>query len=377
MSAGTGAGAHDAAVLIERWRQLQARLSAAGADAVVLNGGADLAHLTGYAAMPLERLTALVARADHDRPSLLVPRLELARVGRCDDAFELVGWSEEEVPAERLVEIIGDADTVVLSDDLWAMHVLAIGRLRPGWTLRTVSEALTGVRVVKTREERDALRAAGALADQVMGMVQSGAIGLVGRSEEAIAADIADHLLRVGHQEVQFVIVASGPNSASPHHHPGDRVVAPGEMVLFDFGGTHNGYNSDTTRCVYTGEVPADVAAAYDVLMEAQQAAVEAAVAGGRLCDVDRAARSALTAAGHGEAFIHRTGHGIGTEVHEQPYVTESNTDTIEVGYAFSIEPGVYYEGRWGMRLEDIVVIGDDGSAIRCNHSDRHLIQLA
>ena len=186
------------------------------------------------------------------------------------------------------------------------------------------------------------------------------------RQELEVKQDIHDRLLAAGHDQVVFIIVASGPNSASPHHHPSDRVIQPNEMVLFDFGGTHKGFNSDMTRCVFTGPVPDDVAAAWTSLVAAQEAAFQAAQPGNRLCDVDAAARTALTVDGYGPEFIHRTGHGIGTEVHEHPYVTGSNETEIVEGNAFSIEPGIYRVGEWGMRLEDIVVIEADGP-VRCN----------
>ena len=368
--------APDTATLTERWAHLRERLAGAGADVLILNGGPDLAFLTGYISMPLERLTALVARVDDDKPTLLVPELEKARVDHNADAFNLITWGELENPVDRLLEVAGGASSFVVSDDLWGMHVLSLVRSRPEATVATVSEALVGIRAIKTADEMLALQVVGGLADQVMGMVQTGEIPLVGRSESDIAADIADNLINVGHEKVMFVIVASGPNSASPHHHPGDRIVQKDEMVLFDFGGTHAGYNSDTTRCVFTGPVPDDVRRAYDVLRSAQQQAVEAASVGNQLCDVDHAARSVIADAGYGEAFVHRTGHGIGTEVHEQPYVMANNDAPVMTGHAFSIEPGIYLEGEWGMRLEDIVVIGADGQAVRCNHSERDIVEV-
>lgn len=359
-----------------RWAALRERLAANDVEALIVNGGADLDYLTGYAAMPLERLTALVARVDDARPTLLVPELERARVSHDEDVFDLITWSELEDPVDRLLEVSGDATRFAVSNDLWGMHVLSLVRSRPDADVRTVSEAIVGIRAVKSVAEMKALQTVGSLADQVMEMVQTGGIPLVGRTESEIASDISNNLLRVGHDKVMFVIVASGPNSASPHHHPGDRVVQSDEMVLFDFGGTHGGFNSDTTRCVFTGPVPADVQTAYDALMVAQQQAVDAAVAGNRLGDVDLAARNSLTEAGYGGAFIHRTGHGIGTQVHEEPYITSANDDTVVIGHCFSIEPGIYLAGRWGMRLEDIVVIGEQGRAIRCNHSVRDLVSV-
>lgn len=361
---------------ISRWQAVRGRLIDNGVDALILNGGPDLEYLTGYAAMPLERLTALVARSTDDKPTLLVPELERSRVDHDPEVFDLISWSELENPVDRLLEVAGNVQRFAVSDDIWGMHMLSLMRARPDAEIRTVSEAIVGVRAVKSAPEMDALRTVGGLADQVMTMVQQGEIRLVGRSETEIAADISENLLAVGHDKVMFVIVASGPNSASPHHHPSDRVVQPNEMVLFDFGGTHAGYNSDTTRCVFTGAIPDDVQEAWEALMVAQQAAVDAAVAGNRLGDVDLAARNSLDAAGYGEAFIHRTGHGIGTQVHEQPYITSANDDTVVIGHCFSIEPGIYIDGQWGMRLEDIVVIGQDGHAIRCNLTNRKLMSV-
>ena len=176
-------------------------------------------------------------------------------------------------------------------------------------------------------------------------------------------------------EQVEFCIVASGPNSASPHHNPTERVVQPNEIVLFDFGGKHEGYCSDITRCVFTGPIPSDVAATYATLKKAQQAAVDAARPGATLGDVDAAARSVIADAGFGDNFIHRTGHGIGTEVHEQPYVKAGNDEIVAVGHAFSIEPGIYLDGKWGIRLEDIVVILDDG-ALRCSTTDHDLVEV-
>lgn len=360
-----------------RWALVQARLLEANVDGLLLSGGADLLFLTGYAAMPLERITAFAARAsDEQIPTMLIPGLERARVDERPDIFDLVGWDDKTDPVDLIAERLAGSTRIAVSNDMWAIHVLGLQQRMPNAEIVTLTDALGGIRSIKTPEERQALLTVGGLADQVVTKLQSGQIPLVGRTESAVADDIAAHLLSVGHDEVQFVIVASGPNSASPHHHPGERVIQPNEMVLCDFGGTYNNFNSDTTRCVFTGEIPEDVQAASDTLMVAQQAAVDAAVVGGQLRDVDFAARNVLTEAGYGEFFIHRTGHGIGVEVHEEPYVGELSTVAIQVGHAFSIEPGVYIDGKWGMRLEDIVFIDDDGRAVRCNRTPRELTEV-
>ncbi len=364
--------------LLQRWDALRARATDIGADAVVIGGGSDLQYLTGHDGHSYERLTAAIASTAPDAgPALLVtPKLEAERIASAPEVFAIGPWEDAEDPIALAVGALPDAGVVLVSDDLNANHLLAMQNARPGLSFRALNEALGGMRAVKTPAERDALRAVGALADEVHQAIKDGEVPLVGRTELEVKADIHDRLLAAGHDTVVFVIVASGPNSASPHHHPGDRVIQANEMVLFDFGGIAYGFNSDTTRCAFTGPIPDDVAAAWSSLVAAQEAAFQAARPGNRLCDVDGAARSALAKDGYGDEFIHRTGHGIGTEVHEHPYVTGSNETPIVVGNAFSIEPGIYRVGQWGMRLEDIVVIEEDG-AVRCNSTVREIASVS
>ncbi len=364
-------------LLLDRWAALRDRARDIGADALVVGGGADLVYLTGHDGLSYERLTAAVAATDDEAgPALLVtPKLEAERIAPMSEVFELGPWEDADDPIALAVTALPAQGLVLVSDDLNAKHLLGMQAARPTVTFRALNEALGGMRAVKTAVEREALRTVGALADKVHQQIQDGEVQLAGRTELEVQADISERLLAAGHDQVVFVIVASGPNSASPHHHPGDRVIEPNEMVLFDFGGTFGGFHSDTTRCAFTGPIPDDVSAAWTSLVAAQEAAFQAARPGNRLCDVDLAARNALTADGYGEEFIHRTGHGIGTEVHEHPYVTEANTSAIVVGHAFSIEPGIYRVGEWGMRLEDIVVIEEDG-AVRCNATTREIASV-
>jgi Xaa-Pro dipeptidase len=227
----------------------------------------------------------------------------------------------------------------------------------------------------KDQAEIDALRAAGAAVDRIAGELQAGRIALVGRTEAQVSADLSSRILAEGHDVVNFAIVAAGENAASPHHHPGSRVIQKNEIVLCDFGGTMNGYCSDITRCVFTGEIASDVAEAYAVLFEAEAAAVKAATIGTPCEEVDAVARRIITAAGFGDYFIHRTGHGIGLDAHEDPYIVSGNSRPLEAGHAFSIEPGIYLPGKWGMRLEDIVVATTNGPD-SMNHADHNLIAV-
>jgi len=237
-------------------------------------------------------------------------------------------------------------------------------------------EVVGPMRMSKDAAEIDALAAAGAAVDTIAGELQRGEIPLVGRSEAQVSAHLSRRMIEEGHDKVNFAIVAAGENAASPHHHAGSRVIREGEIVLCDFGGTMAGYCSDTTRCVFTGDVPAEVAEAYAVLHEAQRVGVAAGVVGTPCEEIDRVTRKVIDDAGYGEYFIHRTGHGIGMEEHEDPYIVEGNSLPLDAGHAYSVEPGIYVPGKWGMRLEDIVVATSDGPR-PLNTSDHALLSVS
>ena len=354
-----------------RLARVRTRMADLGVDVLLLSLGADLPWLTGYRAMPLERLTLLVLPVDGEAV-LLVPELEAPRVPDPAGTFELRPWSEGEDPFDLAARLVGAgvADlaeaTLAVSDRAWAGAVLELqARLaRARWI--PASEVTSPLRAVKDDGEIVALAAAAAAADRVAGALQGGSIALIGRSEREVSKDIGAHLVAEGHDRVNFAIVGSGPNGASPHHEPGSRRIGPGDVVVCDFGGelaVDGGlaYCSDITRTLATGEPGPEVRECYAVLLAAQQAGVAAARVGALAEDVDQAARSVIAGAGLGDRFIHRTGHGIGIEEHEDPYLVAGNRTPLEVGHAFSVEPGLYLPGRFGMRLEDIVVVGPDG----------------
>lgn len=357
-----------------RLERVRTAMAIQGVDAALLSVGHDLPYLTGYHAMPLERLTMLVVGRT-GVPTMVVPRLEVPRVTPLPDVFSIVPWNETDDPVSLVADALGDARTIAVGDQMWARFLVELLPRVPGATFVRAVDVVGALRVSKDSSEIDALRAAGAAADRVAVQLQSGAIPLVGRTEAQVSADISARLIAEGHDVVNFAIVAAGENAASPHHHPGSRVIRSGEIVLCDFGGTMNGYCSDITRCVYTGEPAADVQEAYAVLFAAQQAGVDAAVVGAACEDVDAASRSVIEAAGFGEYFVHRTGHGIGMEAHEEPYMVKGNRRSIEAGFAFSVEPGIYVPGKWGMRLEDIVVATADGP-VSMNVVNHNLVAL-
>jgi len=367
------------AVYLDRIARARVAMDQAGVDALLVSVGSDLPYLTGYEAMPLERLTMLVVPRDGEA-TMVIPRLEAPRVAPQPGVFELRRWDEIADPVAIVAELVEAGcrpSKVAVGDTMWARFLVALLEHWPSDGTHYVrsAEVMNPLRIRKDQAEIDALVAAGAAADRVAAQLQAGEIELVGRTEAAVSADIGARLLAEGHDIVNFAIVAAGPNAASPHHHASSRVISAGELVLCDFGGTMAGYCSDITRCVSLGPPPAEVAEAYAVLHEAQAAGVAAAVVGAACEDVDRASRRVIDEAGYGEWFIHRTGHGIGMEAHEDPYMVEGNTLPIATGHAFSVEPGIYLDGRWGMRLEDCVVATDDGP-LPLNRADHSLVVL-
>jgi Xaa-Pro aminopeptidase len=345
-------------------------VEAADLDAMLVGVGPDLRYLIGYEAMPLERLTMLVLRRG-EPPWLIVPRLELgAAQAGVRTPVEIVTWMETEDPHALAVGGLRRGARVAISDGLAAMHLLpiqdALGGDAARWSL--ASAQLRALRMIKDADEVELLRAAALAADRVVAAISAGR--LVGRTEADVAREVRERLVAEGHETAQFAIVASGPNAASPHHDASDRVIAAGEPIVLDIGGTLGGYGSDTTRTLWvTGgdeaRGPDDrFRRLYDVLQQAHTAAT-AAVAPGVPCEhVDAAARDVIGAAGYGDAFFHRTGHGIGLEGHEDPYIVAGNALPLEPGMAFSIEPGIYLPGEYGARIEDIVICGDDGPIV-------------
>ena len=345
-------------------------------DALLLSLGADLPWLTGYEAMPLERLTMLVLPVD-DEATLVVPALEAPRVAHDGRLVAMRPWRETEDPVAIVAGLVGERRSLAVSDRCWAAPLLGLQNELAGATWRRASEVVGPLRAVKDAEETAALAAAGAAADRVADALLAGDIRLVGRTEREVSEEIGARLRAEGHAKVNFALVASGPNSASPHHEPGERRIGRGEPVVCDFGGTYHldgdvGYCSDTTRTVVTGPPDPGFSELYAVLEEAQTAAVDAAVVGTPCEEVDRTGRALIEKAGFGDAFLHRIGHGIGIEEHEDPYLVAGNASELAAGHAFSVEPGIYLAGRYGARIEDIVV-ATEGGPLRCNDTDHSL----
>jgi len=345
--------------------------AAEGLDAIVIAPSPDLAYLTGYDPLPLPRPTLLVLRPDRD-PSLLVPELErsLAVDAGISDLVELVSWRDGTDPYEAAARLLPASGRVGLSDRMWGVHVLGLQTAVSAGSWSRGSGPIARLRARKDPDELDALRRAGLAADATFADIRT--MPFAGRTERAVADDLRRLLVEHGHATAEFAIVGSGPNAASPHHEPGDRVIVAGDPIVLDFGGFLDGYCSDTTRTVIVGEPPDGFEDVFALVHQAQLTAVEAVRPGIPIQEIDRAARAVIQAGGFGERFIHRTGHGIGREVHEPPYAVEGDETILEAGMTFSVEPGIYLEGRFGARIEDIVAVTEDGGR-RLNNTDHAL----
>jgi Xaa-Pro aminopeptidase len=357
-----------------RWTRAQQLATSRGIDALLITPGPNLRYLTGYHALPLERLTCLVLPAD-GAPTLVVPALERAAALAAGVELDIVTWQETEDPFALVADLVGEAAMIGVDDRMWAERVFALQAALPSAQLGLAGPILQELRLRKEPAEVDALREAAAAIDRVH--ARMGEWLQPGRTERQVGADISRAILDEGHETVDFVIVGSGPNGASPHHELSDRTIEPGDPVVVDIGGTTPaGYCSDSTRNYLAGGQAPDGYAEYFAALEtAQQAQREHARPGVTAESVDAVGRRILEDAGLGDLFIHRTGHGIGQETHEEPYIVEGNTMVLEEGMAFSIEPGFYVDGRYGARIEDIAVCTADGLEV-LNHTPRELVVL-
>ncbi|MFA9428716.1 M24 family metallopeptidase [Egicoccus sp. AB-alg2] len=359
----------------QRLERARTAMREAGVDALLIGPSADLRYLVGYHALPLERLTLLVVPAAGE-PALVVPTLEAARAQEsgADRIAPLRAWDETDDPMALVRDLLHEAGAqdgrLALQDRLWTSFTLQLQAALPAADWVAGSRVMRELRLRKSPEEIQALREVGAAIDAVHAAVPT--LLRPGRTEAEVGRDLAELILE-DHDEVNFVIVASGPNGASPHHETGERALAPGDAVVVDIGGTRNGYCSDMTRDYVVGHVPDGYAELHTVLEEAQEAAVQAVRPGVSAASIDEAARAVIRDAGYGERFIHRTGHGIGVEEHEEPWIVGGNEEPLTAGMAFSVEPGIYVPDRYGARIEDIVVVTDDGVE-RVNHRPREIV---
>jgi len=356
--------APDVASLRSRLDRARTAAAEADTDALLIAPGSDLRYLLGQAGGSFERLSTLVVPAGDAAPTLVLPKLEAAGyadVPTDELGIDVVTWVDGQNPHRMVADKLGRPGRVAVSDTMVALHVLALRDELDRAEQTLAGPILRQLRMRKDSAEIDALRRAGAAIDRVH--ARMGEWLRPGRTEAEVGADITAAIEEEGHDSADFVIVGSGPNGASPHHDVSERVIEVGDVVVVDIGGPlPEGYNSDSTRTYTVGEPrDPDVRDTYAVLHEAQRAAVQAVRPGVTSASIDAAARDRIAAGGFGDHFIHRTGHGIGLDVHEEPYIMSGSDLVVEPGMAFSIEPGIYQEGKWGARIEDIVLVTDNG----------------
>ena len=360
----------------DRLQRAQNLMSDNNIDGMLLSVGADLPYFTGYEAMPLERLTMLVIRAD-EQAVLVIPELEAPRVTAMPELFKIHPWKETEDPVSIVIDLLRGLETVAIGDTTWSRFTIDILNYLPKLQLTKASNITSKLRAVKREDELLRLQQASSAVDRIARRLQSGEIDLLGKTEKQISDEIGRQIILEGHHKVNFAIVASGENAASPHHEPGERIVKESEVILCDFGGTMIGadgvgYCSDITRCVWIGEPSQEFLEMYQVLQEAQAKQVQFCQAGIPAEEIDRVGRKIIADGGFGEFFIHRTGHGIGVEAHEDPYIVEGNHEPLQIGNVFSIEPGIYIPNKWGARLEDIVAVTSQGP-LSLNEAEHNL----
>jgi Xaa-Pro aminopeptidase len=349
-------------VYAERLSRAADAASSRGLDALLITPSIDFRYLLGYTPPPLERLTCLVVRPDQV-PILVVPRLELPlavqEMGELAGRVEAAPWDEGSDPYQAVRGLLGGARRVGVQDQMWARHALRLRAALDPVEVVEAGPAISALRRIKSADEIFRLRRAAQVADTVM--LAATGTPLTGTTERELSERIRYLLVLYGHETADFAIVGSGPNSASPHHVATERQIADGDAVVVDLGGTRLDYCSDTTRTAFCGDPPREFEELHAVLQRAQAAACASVRPGITASSVDRVAREIISEAGYGEFFIHRTGHGIGMETHEDPYIIDGNEEVLEPGMAFSVEPGIYLPDRWGARIEDIVIVTDEG----------------
>ncbi|MFP8958194.1 aminopeptidase P family protein [Natrialbaceae archaeon A-CW3] len=362
----------------DRVDRCQEGLADQNADVAVIAPGPNLTYLAGLTESSSERHFLYVV-PQTGTPTILAPTMYRAELEESPiDRVRL--WDDGDDPVERLEAILegveradsrSDPLHVLLDDRMWTMFAQDVRRVRPEAEYGLASSVLGHLRLRKDALERDILRSAGALADRVSMTLRDRGDEIVGLTERELAEEIDRLLESEGGTGPAFdTIVAAGSNGARPHHHPGETVIEAGDPVVLDFGAYVDGdlesgaapYPGDQTRTiVFDGEPPAGYEEVHETVRRAQRSAVDHVEPGVTAESVDAVARDVIEDAGYGDAFVHRTGHGVGLEVHEPPYIVEGNDQLLEPGMVFSIEPGIYLEGEYGVRLEDLVLVTEDG----------------
>ena len=342
-------------------------------DLLVLFPSSNMLYLSGFYDEAMERMLFFILPREGD-PVFLVPELYEGQVKEESPFPEVRVWKDSEDPKpllqRTLAELAPGTAKVLVDDGMWASFLLILKEVLPGAEFALSSQIMKPLRMRKTADEVRHLEEAGAIADQAFEEVTR--MDIEGMTELALASRIEEVMKKRGADKIAFEpLVASGANGALPHHRAGRRRIERGDAVILDYGCSIRGYCSDITRTIVCKRASKEIETVHEIVCSAQEKAVQAVRPGVQARVVDRSAREEIAGKGFGERFIHRTGHGIGLEVHEEPYITEGNDLELEEGMAFSVEPGIYLPGKFGVRIEDIVVVTQSGAERmnRCSHS--------
>ncbi|WP_122088729.1 M24 family metallopeptidase [Halalkalicoccus subterraneus] len=364
----------DETVIQTRLKRAREALNDTGADAIVCFPSSNMYYLSGFDDEPMERHLFLFVTPE--TALFVAPEMYDAQIKDESPITDVRTWGDIEDPT-ALLETVGDelgleGGHLLVDDRMWALFTQDLQATFPEASFGIASKVLENLRVRKDEAELDRLREAARLSDTVSKEIRALGAGAIGMTERELAAEIGDRLASAGGEGVSFeTVVGSGPNGARPHHRHGERTIESGDPVVLDFGTWFEGYPGDQTRTVvFDGEPSAKLREVHEAVLEAHNAGVEAVEPGVEAREIDRAARTVLEDRGYGDAFIHRTGHGVGLDVHEPPYITSENGRKLEPGMVCSVEPGVYLEGEFGVRIEDLVVVTEDGYE-RLNDSPR------
>jgi Xaa-Pro aminopeptidase len=363
------------AVLKTRLERTRQEMERQGVDYLFVTPSSDLIYLLGYPAHSSERLTLLGVPRDGE-PFVVVPTLESVRLAERRDIVDIHPWEETDSPTELVARLVEGApgSAIAVSDQTWSGFLIKLQDELPDARFLSATPVLRELRMIKDEQEIENIRIASAKTDTAWeNFVKTARI--TGLTEREAGEQLADLMAKEGLPRPTFMIVGSGPNSASPHYMTGDRVIEKGDAVVFDFGARWNHYTSDLTRTVYVGEPTEEYRKVYNIVLEANRAAYAAVKPGVACQEIDRAARKVIDDAGYGEYFIHRVGHGLGLDGHEEPYMVEGNDLPLKPGMVFSDEPGIYMAGKFGVRVEDILLCTESG-AESFNHCDRELTTM-